>query len=318
DLGRDHRRPVRARAVLHEGVTGHLTMLAVSIRDTWFSAAGWTFDPDVWILAIAGVIAFAIGRRRLLDDGDARAGAGWRAAMFYAGAATIVLALQSPVDTLADSMLSVHMVQHMLLLVVAAPLIAAGTPTPTFVRILPEAARIRLRELSLRADRTGPLGRAWDVATSPVTAVVAFVVTLWAWHLPVVYDLAVRSEAVHELEHATYLLVGLLFWSHVVGTSWLAARLSTSRRIAYVCIGMVSGWVLALALAFQPAPVYPPYVHAIASVSGMSPLDDQRLAAGLMWAIGMLPFNIALAAAVKRLLDAEEAAMAVESTIDVP
>jgi caa3-type cytochrome oxidase assembly factor Caa3/CtaG len=107
-------------------------------------------------------------------------------------------------------------------------------------------------------------------------------------------------------------------WSHVVGLSWLAARLPTSRRIAYLCVGMLSEWILSPALAFQPAPVYPPYVHAIGSVCGMRPLDDQRLAAGLMWAIGMLPFNIALAAGVRRLLDAEEAATAVEIAPSAP
>jgi putative membrane protein len=282
-------------------VLAHLTF-----GNAWFRSQGWTWDPDLWALGLAATWAYALGRRRLRAEG--KAGPGWRAAMFYAGLGVTFFALESPVDALADRLLSVHMIQHMLLLVVAAPLFAASTPWPELRRAMPPGGRAWFERVGRAADGTGALGRIADVVCHPATAVVLFVGTLWVWHLPSLYDLAVRDQFVHEQEHLLYLATGVLYWSHALGTSWLAARMPPAQRIVFLAVGMFSSWILSVVLIVAEGPIYPAYVGVVSSVSGLTPMADQHLAAGLMWAAGMVPFNLGIALAILRLLNGEERA----------
>jgi cytochrome c oxidase assembly factor CtaG len=222
-------------------VIAHLTF-----GNAWFSSQGWTLDPKLWIFVFAAVWAYSLGRRRLRAVGAEPPA--WRAAMFYGGIAVTVFALESPFDSLADSLLSVHMVQHMLLLVVAAPLFAASTPWPELRRAMPPAIRAWLERAETAADGTGPFGRIASLARHPATALFIFAGVLWLWHLPSLYDLAVRDDFVHDQEHLSYLAAGVLYWSHAFGGSWLAARLPAAQRIAYLAAGMVP-FNLAIGLA---------------------------------------------------------------------
>jgi putative membrane protein len=282
-------------------VIAHLTF-----GNAWFSPQGWTLDPDLWIFVFAAVWAYALGRRRLRALGTESPA--WRAAMFYGGVGVTIFALESPFDSLADSLLSVHMVQHMLLLVVAAPLFAASTPWREHRAAMPPGVRDWLDRVEIAADGTGAFGRIASLARHPATALIIFAGILWLWHLPSLYDLAVRDPFVHDQEHLSYLAAGVLYWSHAFGGSWLAARLPAGQRIAYLGLGMLSGWILAFVLIMVRSPFYPPYVHTVSTVSGLTPMADQRLAAGLMWAAGMVPFNLAIALAVLRMLSGEEEA----------
>ena len=258
---------------------------------------------------LAGV-AYWFGRRRLIAERGRAAAPTLRAASFYAGLATVLVALQSPVDWLALYLLSVHMVQHMLLLVVAAPLIAASTPWACFRAALDPGLRARWDRLAELADGPGPMGRVVAVAAHPATALVLFVANLWAWHVPAAYDLTLRVDPVHDLEHTLYLGIGVLYWSHAVGTSWLAAVLSPGKRLLYLACGLVSMWLLALILIAQPTAIYAPYLAVVGTVSHLSPLTDQRVGVGLMWAVGMIPFDLAIAFAVIRLIDGDQEAQA--------
>ncbi len=280
----------------------------VTVWNAWLRLDLWAFDLDVWIGTALVAGAYWYGRRQLIAMRGPGAAPRSRAAMFYGGSAVSLVTLQSPLAWLGGRLLSAHMLHHMALLVVAAPLIAAATPWEALRAALPRSVQPSIERLAVAADGTGPIGRSAGVARSPVTAVVLFVGNLWLWHLPFAYDLTLRSPAVHEAEHALYLLTGVLFWSHAVGRSWLAARLPAGGRIGLLAAGMVAGWLLALVIAFQPAPIYVAYVFSVHTVSGLSPIDDQRIAAGLMWAVGMVPFNIAIALAIMRVLDAEEEA----------
>ena len=281
-----------------------------TVWTVWWHVGAWSFDADVWIGTAAIAAAYGYGRRRLILARGPKAAPVSRAWFMYLGLALQWFALQSPIAWLAGRLLSAHMLHHMLLLVVAAPLIAAATPWAAFRFALPPSGRAELDRFGAAADGTGPIGRIAAVLASPITAVVAFVGTLWLWHLPAAYDLTLRSPFVHEVEHAMFLATGILFWSHAVGTSWLAARLSPGRRILLISCGMAGSWFLSLILAFQPAAIYAPYLFTVHLVSGLTPLDDQRIAAGLMWAVGMIPFNLAIAMAIKRVMDAEDEAVA--------
>jgi putative membrane protein len=287
-------------------------MLAhLDFGNAWFHETGWTFDLGLWLLVLLATWAYARGRRRLRAEGAA--GPSWRAAMYYGGLGVTVFALQSPFDTLGDLILSVHMVQHMLLLVVAAPLLAAATPWPELSRVLPPEDRAWLDRVGRAADGTGLLGSVARILWHPATAVVLFAGTLWLWHLPRFYDLAVRHPFIHEQEHLLYLATGVLFWSHVLGNSWLAARMPLAQRVVYLVVGMFSCWILGMVLIMAQAPLYPTYVATVASVSSLSPMTDQHLAAGLMWVGGMVPFNVAVALGILRLLNAEEQAALAEA-----
>jgi putative membrane protein len=279
--------------------------------NAWFRAAGWTFDPELWLVVLAASWMYARGRRRLRAEGAGSVS--WRAALFYGGLGATVFALQSPFDTLGDSILAAHMVQHMLLLVVAAPLLAASTPWPELRRASPRGVRAWFDRVGHAADGTGRVGRLARVVWHPATAVILFAGTLWAWHVPRFYDLAVRDPFVHEQEHLLYLAAGVLYWSHALGTSWLAARMPLSQRVVYLAAGMFSCWIVGMVLIMARTPLYPPYVATVPTVGGSSPMADQHLAAGLMWAGGMVPFNVALALGILRLLNGEEQAALAEA-----
>lgn len=283
----------------------------LTFGNAWFSARGWTWDPELWVFVLAAIWAYALGRRRLRAEGTA--GPTWRLSLYYIAIAVTVFALQSPFDALSGSLLSVHMVQHMLLLVVAAPLFAASTPWPELRRAMPPRVQAWLARVGRAADGTGWVGTAAHVLWHPATALVLFVGTLWVWHIPSLYDLAVRDPFLHEQEHLLYLATGVLYWSHALGASWLAARMRPTQRIVFLVLGMVACWMLSLVLIMARAPLYPAYIPVVSTVSGMTPISDQRLAAGLMWAAGMVPFNLGIALAVLRLLNGEEQAEIAEA-----
>ncbi|HUY62119.1 MAG TPA: cytochrome c oxidase assembly protein, partial [Candidatus Dormibacteraeota bacterium] len=147
--------------------------------------------------------------------GHRRAGR-WRPVAFFAGLAVLLLALESPIDFLSQSLFWMHMVQHMLLLLVVAPLLVAGAPWLPLWQGLPGPVRRWLgpRAAPVLQTRLGQrLGRA---ATAPLVGLGLFAVDLWAWHLPVLFDLTLRNEAVHHVEHISFVVVGLFYWATVI------------------------------------------------------------------------------------------------------
>ncbi len=214
-----------------------------------------------------------------------------RVGTFLAGLAVVVLALQSPLDDLAGRYLWAHMVQHLLLMVVAAPLLVLASPWLRMWRGLPLGwRRVVAREL---------LGSAWAAPVravvrrlgSPAWAWVLFNLDLVAWHLPGPYDLALQVQAVHDLEHVCFLGSSLLYWAQVIDSPPFRARLDDLRRVAYLVTGMIPSWGLAIVLAFSTTPIYAAYADAH---SGLSALADQQIAAGVMWVPGSLPASIAV------------------------
>src|SRR5438034_11317300 len=150
----------------------------------------WTSDPAlVWVVA-AGAL-YAIGSRRLTRAGPT-ATQRWRAASFAAGLAAILLALDSPIDDLADKLLWVHMVQHILLLMVAPPLLALARPWNRMWHGFPLQLRRRVSGAVLHAPRWAPARRAASILAGAVASWLAFYLTLVAWHVPVAYDLSIR------------------------------------------------------------------------------------------------------------------------------
>jgi putative copper resistance protein D len=242
---------------------------------TWPSVlARWSFEAPVVALLALAALAYALGRREL----GARSAPGTRLGrpvVFAAGLAVLALALLSPVATYGHALLSVHMVQHLLLMLVAAPLLVAAHPVPALLAVLPDSAARRLRALG----RSRPA----RLVTHPLVAWVAFAAVGWGVHFSPLFDAALQHSVVHAAEHALFLGAGVLFWTPVLG----ADPLPDALRLLYVAVAMPQNTFLALAILSAGHPLYDAYVR-LGRTWGPSVLDDQRQGAGLMWVAGDL------------------------------
>jgi len=231
-----------------------------------------------------------------------------RALSFYAGLLTIVLALATPIETLSKQLLWVHMIQHLLLLTVAAPLIVLGAPWMSLWRPLPLGLRRAVAGSLARSPYLAPIRALCHALTRPLGAWLAFSVNLLFWHLPALYDLTLRNIDVHVLEHITFLAFGILLWAQVIASPPAKPSLSYPGRIAYMVAAIIPNVALSMLLAFSQAPLYAPYVQLAHRPGGISALADQQIGAGIMWSAGDLPFGIAIALLVGRWLTEHEAA----------
>jgi len=202
---------------------------------------------------------------------------GWRIASFAGGLGAILLALGPPIDTMAGRTLTAHMVQHLLLTSVAAPLIVLGRPVTLLLKV--GATRPWARAV-VRS-------RAFGVLTHPVVAWVAFVGTMYASHLGPLYEAALESPAWHAAEHSLFLATALLFWLPVAGETPAPNRLGHGARLLYVALAMPADGFLALAIFSAGRVLYPAY-------AGTDALRDQQAAAALLWIVGDLVFLVAL------------------------
>lgn len=225
-----------------------------------------------------------------------------RATSFIASLAIVVVALSSPFDGAADQLLWAHMAQHVLLVVVAPPLFVLGAPWMPLWLGLPLRVRRPLARALVRSRPARPLRAVTSVITTPLGAFVVFNVDLLLWHVPALYDLTLRNQAAHDLEHALFLLTGILFWVQLLPSWPLRRRLDFGGRLVFTLGASVASWLLAVVLAFYPTPLYSAYSELSSRPGGFSALGDQRLAAGVMWVPGSIPFALAILFDVNRLL----------------
>jgi cytochrome c oxidase assembly factor CtaG len=217
-----------------------------------------------------------------------------RTTWFVLGLVLLVFSLQEPIDKWADQLFWVHMIQHMMLIVVVAPLVVLGAPWMRVFRALPLRWR-RALSLWVLKGRTGApvraiarwVGRPWVCWTLLALDVVV-------WHIPGAYDLTLRSEAVHYSEHATFLVFGIFVWGHLIESPPFHCVLSEPLRIVYAFSQMVVMWVLGLLLALAEQPWYSAYANLSHRPGGISALTDQQLAGGIMWVPASLPFSVAI------------------------
>ena len=249
----------------------------------------WPFDP--WLLTALVVCAGIYLRGWLvLRRRDAQRWHGGHVAAFLGGLAAIYLALASPIEPFAALLLQVHMVQHLLLMMVAPPLLWLGAPLFPWLRGLPRSVRIfwvapLLSSRSLR----------WLFArlTHPLTALPLFVAITWLWHFPPVYDLAVRSSGWHYLQHACFLGAALLFWYPVVRPYPSRPRWSPWLLFPYLIVADLSNTILSVLFTFSSRVLYPYYAE-VPRLAGLSVLEDQSAAGVLMWVPGSVAFLLPL------------------------
>lgn len=238
--------------------------------------AAWVWEP--WVLAALALacIGYAAGVARLRRERRMQLLASGRAWAFAAGIATLVLALVSPLDALADTLFCAHMSQHLLLMMVAPPLLVWSRPVLVWLWAFPLAQRRRIG----RWWRRSRWQRAHAVLMQPVAMWLLATLALWIWHAPGPYDLALRSEGVHAFEHLCFFATSLGFWT-------LVSQPYGQRRGFGVALAMVGTFalhngLLGALLTFANAPLYRHHID-IGGAFGLSPLEDQQLAGLIMW-----------------------------------
>lgn len=242
--------------------------------------AAWSFDPAVvaGIVLAGGLYARGLstlackrpsGRQRVI-----RPRQGW---CFYAGLGLLGIALVSPLDALSATLLSAHMAQHLILLLLAPPLLVYGRPGLVLMMGLPRSVRSRLRAIEWGWGLR-PLVTA---SRNPLLVLGALVGSMWAWHLPAFYEAAIANPVVHAAEHVTFLVTALAFWRLIIDAS-PRRRLSYPAAIPLTFAVMLGSAALGALITLSPHVLYPVYRPG-AALWGISALTDQQLAGALMW-----------------------------------
>ncbi len=269
----------------------------------------WTFPPTIVVGLLLSAVLYLRGWRRLRRLAPARFTPG-RLASFLGGLGTIFVAICSPLDAFAGFLLSIHMVQHLLLTMVAPPLLLLGNPFLPLLRGLPRVVRV---------DALGPflvwppLERLGEMLVHPLFAWTVFIVSNVGWHLPPLYDLALRNGAWHQIEHVTFLVTALLFWWPVV-QPWPSRPVWPRwAMIPYLLLADLQNTALAAFISFYGKVLYPTYATA-PRISGLSALDDQAAAGAIMWVPGSIAFIVPAAIiAIQYLNPRKSRAPAVQS-----
>ncbi len=245
----------------------------------------WSLDPLPLIGCLLAAGAYLWAERQTDRVHAVTPVPRYRRWLFLGGLLAIAVALVSPIDTYEGQLFSIHMVQHMLLELVAAPLIVMAAPIT----------------LALRA--ASPRGRRWILAVLhsrvlrwlafPLTAWLLFAAVNWGWHFSSLYNVALEDDVVHYIEHLTMLGAGLLFWWPVISPDPMPWRMPHPVRLLYLFLALPQNSFLGVALLSSESVLYPHYLTTIRSW-GPSPLADQQLGGTLMWVMGDMVFLAAM------------------------
>jgi putative membrane protein len=243
----------------------------------------WTLDPS----AIGGILV-TIGMYFYVCDHYAGRVQAWRAASFVGGMTLILLALVSPIDAAAGRLLSMHMLQHVFLTTLGPPLILLGLP-PVLL-----GALLRHRGLHL-----------FRLMTNPLVAGPVFIVTMWIWHVPPVYQLALDHREIHMVMHATFIATGLLFWWPVIQPLPEPGSMKEGARLLYLFATGFPMELLALLLLASNTVVYA-YYNPEPHLWGLAPVEDQQIGGLIMGGLGQIAAFVAITLLFFRYLDQEE------------
>jgi putative membrane protein len=241
----------------------------------------WSLDPLalMGILLAAGLYLLAV--RRVAAAHPSNPHPRHRTLLFLGGLLAIALALLSPIEAYEGQLFSVHMVQHLLLELAAAPLLLAGAPITLALRVASPAWRRRLLSV-LRS-------RVLHAVSFPVIAWMLFAAVNWGWHFSTLYDQALENDLLHYLQHASFLGAALLFWWPAIGADPSPWRLPHPVRLLYLFLAMPQNSFLGVALMSASTVLYPHYLTN-ARDWGPTPLEDQQLGGVIMWVVGDLGF----------------------------
>ena len=273
-------------------VAGRLYARCRRLRQSRAVTPDVAWNPSIGVLGavLAGAWLYARRWRRARAEAGPGAGSAWRAISFAAGLAAVVAALVSPLDALAEQLFVAHMVQHILLLDVAAILLTLGL------------TRVILRPITRRLQR---LEKAAGPLAHPLFALGLYTGGMILWHLPAAYDAALESPVLHRLEHLTFAGGGLLYWWHLLSPIRSRHRLGGLGPVAYMATTKLAVGMLGIVLTFSPEVLYDFYAGRPA-VWGLGALTDQSIGGALMALEQSLVMGTALVVLFVRALGESE------------
>lgn len=247
--------------------------------------AQWTFDPGVVMALTASGILYALGLADLWAKERGRGVRVWEAACFWIGWASAAIALLSPIHALSESLFFMHMTQHEILILVAAPLIVLGKPAMVSLKALPQTAAGNLARIAQAA----PIANFWTIASAPLSAWLLHAAALWLWHIPDAFDATLHSNAIHAAQHISFFGSAILFWWAVLHTR--QRRLSYGLGVLYMFTTAMHSGLLGALLTLSRSVWYPSYIHQ--NAFNLTPLEDQQLGGLIMWIPAGLIYVIA-------------------------
>ena len=236
-------------------------------------APAWTFDPWVVVPLQLSLALHAAGTVELWTRAGIGRGVRVRQTLLYAaGWLALAGALVSPLHWLGEQLFTAHMIEHEIVMAVAAPLLVLARPGGAVIWAFPSGMRRELGQLS----RAAPVRAVWAWITRPLTATVLHGAAIWAWHIPSLFDAAVMDVGLHRLQHLSFFLTAMLFW-------WsLLRRANPGTAAGDLFVTMIHTSILGALLTFAPRVLYS--VQTAGALRwGLTPLEDQQLAGLVMW-----------------------------------
>jgi putative membrane protein len=269
-----HAQTIRVlRSVVHPGEP-------LSHHDLW---TVWSFEPSIIIPILLVIAIYVWGMRNVWQRAGRGHGISRRQWLSFVGAILmLVLALVSPLDALSSELFSAHMVQHLLLILAAAPLLVLSDFQLAFLWILP---RGQAQTIGSSVNQTRR-----SVLTHPIFVWVFFAFTMWIWHAPALYEAALRNEGIHTLEHLLFLFTAILFW-WVLFKHTRPAHIHFAMTIPFLFLTVLQSTILGALMTFTSQPWYA-YYAASAPRWGLTLLQDQQLAGIIMWIPGGAVFTL--------------------------
>jgi putative membrane protein len=251
----------------------------------------WTWEPTIVVPLALLAIVYAAGAVRRGSVHVLR----WRHTSFIAGWLSLVFALDSPIHALGDELFSAHMLQHEILILVSAPLVAAAHPSATLLWAFAPRHRAHLGGWVHRIEQSVAIRSL----TRPLTAWLLEATALWMWHIPVLYQATLQSDWIHAAQHLSFFLTAVLFWSALFGAG--RSAMGYGAATLYVFATAVHCSALGALLTFSRVLWYPAYASTTRHW-GLTPLQDQQLGGALMWVPTDVVFILIALALIARWL----------------
>ena len=264
----------------------------------------WEPRWDIVLVLLSLGLFYTRGWWRMRQRGSRKSAGGWRLAAYWGGLFLLFLALVSPIAVLSEWLFSVHMVQHLFLIMFAPPLLWLANPMPVFLWALPARWRSTLGQ-RLFGPRAG-LRHILRMTTNRKIAWLGFLTVYLGWHDPNLYNWALRLSWSHDLEHLSFFLVAMVYWWHITNAGpRIHGRFSFPSRLVYLLSAVPLNMVAGLAIAFANQPIYT-YYTTVPRYFGLSVLDDQRLGGMIMWIFGSMMLIYAALVFIARYISQEE------------
>lgn len=299
-----------AAAHVSPGLEGHKDPSALPLD--WLLAS-WNWRPDVLaVLVVLGTV-YITGWWRLRREG-ARIARKGGLGLYLAGLILIGLALLSPLDTLGAFLFTLHMAQHELLMMGAAPLLLLANPLPVILWGLPKGMRYRLSRLLTKG---AAVRRALRAMTRMVVALPLYLVNLWGWHYPPAFEMALRNDLIHDLQHLTFFIMGLLFWWPIINPApRVHGHIPYGFRIFYVIAAALPTMFPLMVLVLTERILYP-YYTAVPRLWGLTVLQDQSNGWAIMALAEGSAYLITILLLISSMLEHEERMTRLREAIDL-